>query len=110
MRVSERRRCGERVLFGAAVVFLAGLAGCRSDRAKPAKGADSATTQQVGAAGVIAGRVLFKGQAPERVKIDMSLDPECSKAGAENRTEQVVVNDGGLANVYVYVKLGQPVM
>ncbi len=58
-------------------------------------------------AGSISGIVHFKGTPPARIPIDMSMDPACSLAG-ENLTEQYIVKDGGLANVYVYVKSGLP--
>lgn len=57
-------------------------------------------------AGNISGVVHFSGKAPERIKIDMSADPACALTGGENRTEQYVVTDGRLANVFVYVKSG----
>jgi plastocyanin len=57
-------------------------------------------------AGDISGVVHFAGKAPERIKIDMSADPACAMSGGENFTEQYVVNNGRLANVFVYVKTG----
>lgn len=62
---------------------------------------DPATT------GSVAGIVHFKGNAPARIPIDMSMDPACSLAG-ENLTEQYIVNKGNLANVYLYIKSGLP--
>jgi plastocyanin len=58
--------------------------------------------------GAVSGVVNFAGKAPERVKIDMSMDPACSMTGGDNLAEQYVVHDGKLANVYVYVKSGPP--
>jgi plastocyanin len=56
--------------------------------------------------GVVSGTVRFAGKPPARVKIDMSMDPVCSMTGGDNYSEQYVVRDGKLANVYVYVKSG----
>jgi len=56
-------------------------------------------------AGSIRGTVHFKGTAPARLNIDMSMDPACALAG-DNMTEQYVVKDGKLANVYLYIKAG----
>jgi plastocyanin len=56
--------------------------------------------------GTVSGTIHFDGKAPERIKIDMSQDPACALAPGDNYTEQFVVNDGKLANVYVYVKSG----
>ncbi len=57
------------------------------------------------APGKIAGRILFKGVAPEPLKIRMSADPRCLQAnpgGAERR--QIEGKNGGLANVIVSIK------
>jgi plastocyanin len=56
--------------------------------------------------GTVSGTVHFSGKPPQRVKIDMSMDPVCSMTGGDNYAEQYVVHDGKLANVYVYVKDG----
>jgi plastocyanin len=58
--------------------------------------------------GSVNGTIHFSGKPPERVKIDMSMDPVCSITGGDNYSEQFVVHDGKLANVYVYVKDGPP--
>ena len=49
------------------------------------------------------GTVKFEGVAPKPAKIDMSQDPNCK---GSNTSENVVVADGDLANVFVYVKEG----
>lgn len=78
----------------------------RANVPPPAKPVDPAV------AASISGVVHFDGKAPERLKIDMSMDPACAMAasepGGQNLTEQYVVNDGHLANVFVYVKSGAP--
>lgn len=59
------------------------------------------------AAGTISGTVTFDGPAPARRTIKMSADPVCEKANPEGRLGEVmVVNDGKLANVFVYIKDG----
>jgi plastocyanin len=68
----------------------------------PAPAVDPAT------AGAISGVVHFSGHAPARIPIDMSADPACNLANLPNLTEQVIVNDNQLANVYVYIKSGAP--
>lgn len=57
-------------------------------------------------AGSITGVVHFTGKAPERIPIDMSADPACAMTGGKNLTEQYIVNNGKLANVFVYIKSG----
>lgn len=59
-------------------------------------------------AGNVVGTIHFKGTPPPRVQIDMSMDPACAMAAGENLSEQYVVNNGGLANVFVYLKSGLP--
>jgi plastocyanin len=51
----------------------------------------------------ISGTVKFDGPAPKAAKIDMSQDPNCA---GSNTAENVVVSDGKVANVFVYVKDG----
>ncbi len=51
----------------------------------------------------IDGTVTFDGTAPKEAKIDMSQDPGCK---GMNEAENMVVDKGKLANVFVYVKDG----
>jgi plastocyanin len=51
----------------------------------------------------VSGTVKFDGAAPKAAKIDMSQDPGCK---GTNTAESVVVDNGDLANVFVYVKDG----
>ena len=58
-------------------------------------------------AGSVSGTIRFNGKAPARIVIDMAQDPACSQGSTTlNMTEQYVVHDGRLANVFVYVKDG----
>ena len=63
------------------------------------------TTVDAGTAGSISGTVHFVGKAPQRIPIDMAQDPVCSVA-EPNLTEQYVVRNGGLEDVFIYVKDG----
>ena len=96
----------------AAVVILAG---CKPDAAvregKPiGNGVKPQPTIPVdpATAGTISGTVDFAGKPPARVRIDMTQDPACTLGDEENYSEQYVVHDGRLANVFVYVKSGPP--
>ena len=110
-----------RRMFGWVVLgcVMAGLVGCKpSDAVKQGKligkGVKPEESEVAKAGppldpatlGAVSGTVHFAGKAPERVKIDMSMDPVCSMLGGDNLTEQYVVQGGGLANVFVYVKSG----
>ena len=68
----------------------------------PAAG-PAATPIDPATVGSVTGTVKFDGSAPKPSKIDMSQDPAC-KGG--NEAENVVVDKGDLANVFVYVKDG----
>ena len=61
-----------------------------------------------GAAASISGRAVFEGPPPARRQLKMSADPACEKANPEGRLGEalVVAADGGIANVFVYVKEG----
>ena len=57
--------------------------------------------------GVITGTVAFTGAAPAARSISMDADPACSSANPNAQAEDVVVHDGKLQNVFVYVKEGK---
>lgn len=93
------------VLLLAALVF----AGCNQHANAPASSQSSkaaAPPVDESTAGSITGVVNFTGAAPQPVKIDMGLDPACNMSPQANYSEQVAVNGGKLANVYVYIKSG----
>jgi plastocyanin len=93
-----------------AAAFL--MNGCHRNAAKnaaPLTGSSPAQAAPVidpATAGSITGVVHFAGKAPERIPIDMSADPACAMTGGQNLTEQYIVSDGHLANVFIYVKSG----
>lgn len=63
------------------------------------------TTIEWANSGTISGTIHFTGTAPKRIPIDMGQDPVCSLAPT-NLTEQYVVDNGGLENVFVAIKSG----
>jgi plastocyanin len=86
------------------------LAGCKKKEAseeQPATPAPAATPAAApidpATAAMVSGTVKFEGAAPKPAKIDMSQDSNCQ---GSNAAENVVVNDGHLVNVFVYVKDG----
>jgi plastocyanin len=102
------------------------LNGCKVDSAtKKAESMDKSTTpgaqtvypsRSLGSGsmapashGTVSGSVLFEGKAPAKILIDTSMDPACAMGSSGPvYTEQYVVNNGKLANVFVYVKSGPP--
>lgn len=76
-------------------------AGPATDGAKPTK-AYSAKGDE----GTVSGAIAFNGAVPAAKKIDTSADPACGTANPNLSTEDTMVKDGKLANVFVYVKDG----
>ena len=89
--------------------------GCGRDEGSSADAPDQTPTQEGGGAvapaggGRITGTVSFSGTAPQNPTIDMSEEPACQqKHSGTPRDPQVVVTDGKLGNVFVFVKSGLP--
>lgn len=73
----------------------------------PAAGA-AASTGPTGD-GVVSGTVHFTGTAPKNPTVDMSEEAACKAKYTSNPVDsQYVINNGGLGNVFVYVKSGLP--
>jgi plastocyanin len=85
------------------------LAGCsKSSAPESAQPTNSPSTQNASPAidkstvGDIAGTISFSGQAPKFPALDFSADPACP--ADPQPQDAVVIKDGKLANVLVYVK------
>ncbi len=50
------------------------------------------------------GTVSFSGSAPAPKAVDMSSDPKCKKMSPDAKNNDLVVNGGKVADVFVYVK------
>ena len=68
--------------------------------------ADTSAAPYSGATGTIAGVVSFEGTAPAPRKIDTTADPVCGQKNPNLQTDDTIVKDGKLANVFIYVKEG----
>jgi plastocyanin len=86
------------------------LAACNKKEEQPATptaeqpaAAPAATPIDPATVATVSGTVKFDGTVPKASKIDMSQDPACK---GMNEAENVVVDGGHLANVFVYVKDG----
>jgi plastocyanin len=75
----------------------------QASSASTEKAAAPATPIDPATAASVSGTVKFDGTAPKPAKIDMSQDPACK---GTNAAETIVVDNGKLANVFVYVKDG----
>ncbi len=93
----------------AAILALGLAAGCGGGTKQAATNAPPADAKRVdeATAGNLSGRVLLEGPAPANAPIKMSADPYCIRANPDGSSfETYVVDDGGLENVFVYVKDG----
>src|ERR1041385_5239954 len=60
----------------------------------------AATEKWSGATGTIAGIISFEGTPPAPKKIDTAADPVCGQKNPNLMTDDTVVKDGKLANVF----------
>lgn len=93
----------ERVVAAMAVGILA-LAGCKSQPSSSGP-QEQYTAIDMSTAGTITGTVHYAKTPPKPVEIDMAQDPACT-LGPANYSEGYVVNNGAMANVFIYVKDG----
>jgi plastocyanin len=109
------KKCARVGLWAVPLVALA-IAGCNrhtgantSAAGNTGSPAATSTNAQIdpATAGSVSGTIHFEGKAPTPIVIDMAQDPACGEASkTPNMTEQYVVHDGRLANVFVYIKDG----
>lgn len=100
-----------RLLALPAVLFAFACGGDAADDAAEGGAPDPDAIQvDAATAGTVTGMISFDGQAPEGTPIDMSEEPSCAEQHGEPpmRMPAIVGADGGLANVFVYVKEGLP--
>ena len=101
-------RTTQRKAVTATILSALLIAGCKKSgqTGKGQPGATAAYTQiDYNMAGAISGTIHFNKKAPPRIEIDMAQDPACSLSGT-NMSEQYMVKDGNLQNVFIYVKDG----
>jgi plastocyanin len=94
----------------AMMIALLAVSGCKKNASEstsePKPAASTAYTAIDNAtAGTITGTIHFSKTPPPRVQIDMAQDPVCGIA-PDNFSEQYVVKNGGLQNVFVYIREG----
>jgi plastocyanin len=89
-------------LLALAVVSSVACGGKKEEA--PAPAAAGPTWKPTGNEGNVAGTIAFAGAAPAPKKLDTSNDGACGEAMAND----ILVADGKLQNVFVYVKSGLP--
>ena len=67
---------------------------------------DAASGPYSGATGTISGVISFEGTPAAPRKIDTAADPVCGQKNPNLTTDDTVVKDGKLANVFIYIKDG----
>jgi hypothetical protein len=94
----------------AALVALGALGACDSAKsAKPASPALAPDARKVDTATAanLSGKVVLEGTPPAPTTIRMASDPACAEANkVDLKSEAFVVDNGGLENVFVYIKDG----
>jgi plastocyanin len=104
MLLKNLRLCGS-----AALGLALASAGCSGGQTPPAQSVPSPNAKRVdeAKAGAVSGRVIYEGPAPEQRTIKVDSDPACKRDHPNSLTvDTITVNNGGLENVFVYVKTG----
>jgi hypothetical protein len=95
-----------RALRPLAAVCLTLAIGCSDKKAAPAAAAGTERVDPA-TAGAIVGKVSFAGTPPANPPVKISADPACALSNPDGLAfENWLVSDGGLDNVFVYVKDG----
>jgi plastocyanin len=98
--------CAMLILAAALVAVGCGRKHTTSNENGDGGGATKPQYASKGDEGTITGKVSFDGAVPALKKIDMSQDANCAAAAGDKSADDLLVADGKLANVFVYVKGG----
>jgi hypothetical protein len=85
------------------------LAACSGGAPAPAAGPPPPDAKRVdeATAGRVSGKVTFEGTVPENAPVKLESDPACVREHPDGlKLDTILVNNGGLENVFVYVKDG----
>ena len=98
-----------RTYVGALSLLVIGLlSGCSGEqKATPAAPPPDAKRVDEARAGHLSGRVAFEGTPPQNNRIPVASDPICARENKDGVTlDTILVTNGGLENVFVYIKDG----
>jgi plastocyanin len=102
----DNRHAGAAGAVLTAILAVTGCGGTPQESAAPAEPAVVTDPVDPATAGSITGRIAFDGRPPKPTPLKMASDPYCEKQGAAVSETVAVGADGGLRNVFVYVKDG----
>jgi len=88
------------------LLALASACGKKDDTTTTENAASPTGKTYSGDTGSVAGVITYTGTPPAPKKIDTSADPVCGQNNPNLSTEDTIVKDGKLANVFIYVKEG----
>ena len=96
------------LVLSIALSLLALASACNKspDTNAPETSTNTGAKTYSGPVGTVTGVVVYTGTPPAPKKIDTSADAVCGQKNPTLSTEDTVVKDGKLANVFVYVKDG----
>lgn len=111
MRFDYRSRVAAALLTGVLYAACGGSDGGDADAGNGESGGEAAAEVAAidpSTVGTISGTINFSGDAPAMEAIDMSAEPDCAAGFGDEgpMMQSVVVNGGGLANVFVYLSAG----
>jgi plastocyanin len=89
-----------------ALSLLALASSCKPKTTDEGGATPTTAEKYTGDVGSVTGAIAYNGAAPAPKKIDTSADPVCGQRNPNLATEDTVVTNGKLANVFVYIKDG----
>ena len=94
-------------LFLSSVAALLVAISCSSASAPAPAATGGGKHVDAATAGRVAGRVTFEGTPPAPEPLKMAADPACADGSGPNpQNDAILIKDGGIQNVFVYVKEG----
>jgi hypothetical protein len=88
------------------LLALASACGTKTDTNEGGSTPTAGGEKYKGDVGSVTGAIAYTGTPPAPKKIDTSADPVCGQKNPNLSTEDTVVNNGKLANAFVYIKDG----
>lgn len=95
------------MMLALTLVFIVSCGGKESEE-QASKQLSGPVYTPTGNEGSLSGLINFSGAAPAPKKLQMDSDPVCAQKSTDAVSEEIIVQDGKLQNVFVYVKSGLP--